>query len=113
MTKLNNYSELLSYLWVVLCLVGVSGIYMHYKLLTYLKKNHFAKWQELGSPSIFMNNSISNNIRILKFLGRKEYAEIRDDNLISLCKFLNLYTILFLLIFLITLTLFVTTLSNQ
>jgi predicted PurR-regulated permease PerM len=50
-------------------------------------------WSRLGSPSLIMNNSISNNIKFLGFLFRNEYMNLKQE-LVSEAKYIKklLYT---------------------
>lgn len=51
-----------------------------YKLERYIQKTHKSTWKSLGEPHFF-NNSFRNNFRFHKFLKRKEYQNLSDDQL--------------------------------
>ena len=59
----------------------VVGFYLHHSLLSQLKAKHADKWRELGSPTLIMNNSIKNNIAVLRFLIKREYLKLDDMEL--------------------------------
>ena len=37
-------------------------------LLNYLKEIHTSKWEELGKPTVFMNNSPQNSLNTVRFI---------------------------------------------
>ncbi len=55
------------------------------RMYSYLRRIHHAEWVRLGEPSLFLNNSIRNNQRCLRFLLRREYLPIGDPALTALC----------------------------
>ena|SRR5579871_4733724 len=50
-------------------------------LFSHLKRKHTGVWETLGSPSLFWNNSLRNNVLFLKFLLRRDYAPLNDPTL--------------------------------
>ena len=48
------------------------------QLLTYLRKNRNDQWAKLGSPTLFLNNSISNSSNVMRYLMKKEYLDAGD-----------------------------------
>lgn len=67
--------------FITLLVLAIVGIYLHYSLISFLKKTHYEKWKELGSPALVTNNSVKNNVAILNFLKKKEYLEMNDQEL--------------------------------
>ncbi len=63
---------------LVLCLIGIVSAYL---ILIRLKKEHPKKWSEIGSPTLFYNNSIENNLKVTRFMWRNEYRELNDPYL--------------------------------
>ena len=68
-----------------------------------LEIRHPEKYMAMGKPSLIMNNSLSNNISFMKFLFKREWKELNDENLASLGKgmlvFFIIYSIGFLVMF--------------
>lgn len=105
-----SYVVLLPYLFVLLFVIVIYGLFLYHRFISFLKENHFDKWKELGAPTLLMNNSIKNNFAIWKFLSSKEYELLRDQELIKKSLFLWNYQrislitcalILFLFLFMI------------
>jgi hypothetical protein len=83
-------------------LVGV-GIIYYEKLLRILKERHTSIWRSLGSPTLLMNNTISNQKLMMAYINKKDYLNSKDQELIRLASFLRffykLYIAFFILIF--------------
>ena len=56
-------------------------VYLHYQLLSILRDAHPVKWQELGSPTLVLNNSMKNSLAVLKFLRNREHLGMDDQRL--------------------------------
>jgi len=88
-------------LGVLFCAVLV-WFFLCYQLFRILETRHPAKYEAMGKPSLIMNNSISNNIRFLRFLFRREWQGLGDSGLESLSKFMlgffAAYLVLFVLL---------------
>jgi len=54
------------------------------KLLSRLETNHTATWQELGVPSLFLNNNPRNNLLVLRFLWKRQYLSLQDPAITQL-----------------------------
>jgi hypothetical protein len=48
------------------------------RLLVHLETNHAATWRQLGEPSLFLNNTLRNNLLLLRYLWDKEYLSLPD-----------------------------------
>lgn len=72
----------------VLAVFAVVIIYFNYQLLVLLRKNYPIKWRDLGSPTLIINNSIKNNMAVLKFLKNKEYLEMNNQRLTKVSRLL-------------------------
>ena len=87
-------------LFLVLVGLFVLGVGINWFTLNYLKKTYPQKWLELGSPSLFWNNSIRNNIRALRFEWSDEHKALKDkflDKMIRLEKILSMiYFVVFI-----------------
>ena len=78
-------------------LILLIGFYLWsvWKFERFIEKEYPDSWQSLGSPNLITHNSISNNLKFIKFLRRKGYEHFGDDVLnkrASLCW--NLYKII-------------------
>lgn len=101
-----SYVVLLPYLFVLLFVIVVCGLFLNHKFLVYLKEKHFNKWEELGSPTLFINNSFKNNLAIWKFLRSKDYEALKDQELIKKSQFLWNYQRISLITYALILFLF-------
>lgn len=54
------------------------------KLFAYMQKNHRDQWIALGSPTLFMNNSISSSSNVIQYLMKKKYFQVQDQILIGI-----------------------------
>ncbi len=48
-------------------------------LLSWIRRRHSETYKELGQPSLFTNNTMSNGNRVIKFLLAKEYLSLGED----------------------------------
>ena len=77
----------------ILMLVGIASAFVAtfiylvsvYRLERYIENTHGSTWESLGEPHLIFNNSLRNNFRLLKFLKRKEYQNLSDDQLTIRC----------------------------
>jgi hypothetical protein len=61
---------------LVLAYLVVTGFF-----LNYLKRAHHEVWLELGSPTLFLNNSIKNGFLTLRFLYSARHKNLNDPHL--------------------------------
>ena len=54
-----------------------------------MASNHIAKYKEMGSPTLFANNTPRNNISFLKFILGNNYKNLDDPTLNKMCDFLK------------------------
>ena len=87
-------------------LMVVFGLYLHNKFLVLLRRRHPEVWEKLGSPTLFLNNSIKSNLRTLAFLKNRQYVELNDSQLTKLSKFLWNYNRIYLVVFVVALVIF-------
>jgi len=59
------------------------------KMFTYLRENHLQEYREMGEPTLFLNNTIKNNIAFLRFIRGSKPSELNDDYLVKKCHFLT------------------------
>jgi hypothetical protein len=60
------------------------------RLFNRLKAEHAVVYESLGRPSLFLNNSIQNNMRVLRWLLRKEFEGLTDPVTTSSAKVVRL-----------------------
>jgi len=86
-------------MWMFLGVFVVFGLWKHSRFLNYLRDNHRAVWESLGSPSLILNNSILNGLKTQKFIFTRAYRKQNDINLTKAGNFLLGYLIFYLLYF--------------
>ena len=70
-------------------------------LFSYMKAHHPAEWTQLGSPSLFWNNSFKNNWLFLSFFFRRDYRRLGDVRLDQRFQIIWVLFLLNLVLFLI------------
>jgi hypothetical protein len=68
----------------ILTICVIFGFCLHYRFIQTLKAKFPHIWVSLGSPTPFLNNSIANNLSLLRFLNKKEYLGLNDP--LFICK---------------------------
>jgi hypothetical protein len=86
-------------LWAGSLLLFVSSLVTNVFFLRRLSTKHLTIWTRLGKPALFRNNSISNNLSVLKFLNRKEYALLQDATLTKLARLVWMQGWLYITVF--------------
>lgn len=94
-------SDILFSLFILILILFIFGIFLTHRFIKELKNNHQEVWKSLGSPTMFLNNSIYNNAKFFDFVVRKRYLTTDDQKLIKLGKILRTYSIFYLIIFII------------
>jgi len=89
-------------IFYILAACVMFGFFLHYRFLQTLKSKYPQVWLALGSPSLFLNNSIKNNLSVLRFLNRKEYLGLNDPSFVKRCNFLRLFGRSYLILFIIS-----------
>ena len=86
-------------LFIILVVMTIFGIALPSYIQNYLKKYHESTWEEIGSPSLFLNNSIQNNHLFGKFVKQQISRGIEDPFLTKLCKIQHYYKMLYFVYF--------------
>ena len=68
-------------------------------LFRLLREDHCEVYESLGSPSLFLNNSIKNNWLGLRFLVTGRYRELGDARVTRLCSFMRAFLVLYVIWF--------------
>ena len=77
----------------------IFGLFLHGRILKRLEEKHFGTWDELGKPSLFLNNSIGNGLNVLTFLFKRKYLKLNDEILAKMCNFEVAFDVFYLLYF--------------
>lgn len=59
----------------IIYLIAVSA------MLSKLRRNHVATFRDLGEPSLFTNNTMSNGARVVRFVFSREYKNLNDPDI--------------------------------
>ena len=78
------FERAISILIVVNFLVVIAYLWSVARFYRYLKREHPTAWQNLGSPSLILNNSIKNNWLVMVYLIRQKYRQLDDRFLYAL-----------------------------
>ena len=78
----------------------------------FLRENHADLYREMGSPSLFANNTPSNNVSFLRYVCGSKYLASEDSQLIKKSLFLKRFFYTYLAIF-ITVIIGVASVSNS
>ena len=73
-----------------------------------LEGSHPEKYAELGRPSLFLRNSVENNLLFMRFIWRNEYQALNDLPLTRICIVMKAFFCVYFLIFVSMLSLFFT-----
>ncbi len=90
----------------VLFVAVLAGFIPSYKMHKIFRVRHQNLWEKLGKPTMILNNSIANNLSVLRFLWKKEYEKTKDSELIAVCRFNRIYFQIYLIFFGIVLLVF-------
>jgi hypothetical protein len=96
-------------LLIVFSLITVIYLGKLHFFFRYLKENEPEEWKRIGEPHLFLNNMPPNNIKLFKFLYKKEYLNLSNEKAIKKAEIIKhllttgliIFPIAFVLIFLI------------
>ncbi|MDN3523987.1 hypothetical protein QWY79_01750 [Halomonas sabkhae] len=77
--------------WFVMCL----------RLFEALKKRFPEKYKEMGSPKLFRDNDMSETIKLIKFLFKKEWRGLGDSEVSNLGAFMLWFFVAYIVLLLI------------
>ena len=78
-------------LFIALSVSGAMGFVLQHCFLRQLRTRHVHTWESLGRTTLFLNNSISNSLAVLRFLWRRQYRALADERFIRFAAFLRGY----------------------
>lgn len=73
-------------LFAVQAIGTVTYLFLIGRLFIRLERKHAIVYVSLGSPSLFLNNSIQSNTRVLQWLWRKEFDVLSDTATVASAK---------------------------
>jgi hypothetical protein len=91
--------SLLPILFIALLVSAGVGFVLQHTFLSRLRTRHAQTWEALGRPTLFLNNSIPNSLAVLRFLWRREYQSLGDQQSVRLAGFLRGYLAVYLALF--------------
>ena len=80
-------------LFCIITVYFIGWLIMCSYFLRLLRTRHEERWISPGKPSLILNNSIANGIAVMRFLWRREYMELEDQQITRLCGFMLVYQI--------------------
>ena len=95
---------------IVFALLLVScgaGLVLHHIFLSKLRTRHSKTWEALGRPALFLNNSITNGLAVLRFLWGRDYHALGDVEFSRFATFLRGYMVAYFILFILTVIIFV------
>lgn len=81
--------------YVATCLTLTSVVFKR------LAQKHPETYSALGRPSLFLRNSLENNLRFIRFLWKSEYSKMNDILLLRQCVILKIAVIAYIICFVI------------
>lgn len=92
---------MIRYMVATLIILIIIGYGFNWAIIKRLRIEHLDKWKELGSPTLFLNNSIGSTLRFLGFQWCNQYKQLNDEKLNNfiLCEktVVIVYVLLFIL----------------
>lgn len=98
--------ELLPILLILLFVSCAFGFFLQHVFLSQLRSRHSQKWEALGRPTLFLNNSIANGLAVQRFLWRGEYRALGDRTFARLGNFMRVYMAAYLALFVLIIAVF-------
>jgi hypothetical protein len=74
---------------VVLIVLGLAWLALVWRLFAIMKLRTPDAYVSIGSPHLFLNNTVSNNLLFVRFLLGGQYAKVTDVGVRRLCAFLR------------------------
>jgi hypothetical protein len=91
-----TFDSLMPYLVAILMASVGLGFFLTARLYSLLRKRHPDLYKSLGSPSLFLNNSIQNGLAVQRFVLLGRFRQIDDPQLVRLCTFLRAFSICYI-----------------
>ena len=94
------FSPIMILLLGVLFVMAAAGLILISWLFHRLRNRHPSAYESIGSPSLFWNNSVRNNLLFLKFLFSSHAWELDDPQLSRVVLFLRVFLLVYVVLFL-------------
>lgn len=65
---------------------AIAWLFLSTRLYKYLRQNYPEVYKFLGSPRLLVKRTGAANLRIVRFLFRREYETYKDPALVRLCR---------------------------
>ena len=86
-------------LFRMLCILLFIYLSVYWFILRRLQVKHTEKWKELGSPTLFLNNSITNGLKAFRFQWSSEFKKLNDGVLNKLILWVKLIFSIYVIAF--------------
>lgn len=86
-------------LFFVLAIMTVIGFFLQSQLIARLRENQHEEWLDMGSPTLFLNNSIRSTFQQIRFVHGSASLKLKDSRLFALCRVIRLFDYVYLGIF--------------
>ena len=94
-------SERLELIWIGFLFAGAAGwMVLVQRLIRLLRDDHPTAYSEVGSPTLFLNNSLASSFLMFKFVFGGERA-VNDDRVKNLCRTLRIFFIAYALLLMV------------
>jgi len=94
----------------LLTIVYLGKLHFFFK---YLKEEEPQTWKDLGEPHLLLNNTPPNNIKLFKFLYKKQYKNLRNKQAIEKAVMIRNLLTIGLILFPISVLLLLSILINE
>jgi hypothetical protein len=78
-------------------------LFLSARLLALLRSQHPKLWRDLGEPTLILGTSIRNDLRLQRFLRRREYDALGDPALSKLATSVRTISLIYSILFVISL----------
>jgi hypothetical protein len=99
-------NALLPILLILLFTSCAAGLVLQHIFLSRLRSRHLQTWEALGRPTLFLNNSITNSLAVLRFLWRGDYRALGDREFARFACFLRGYMAAYFVLFVLFIVVF-------
>lgn len=82
-------------LTLLLVPTGVALVLLHSRLLRLMRAEHVSVWESLGRPKLVFAKTISETLKTLRYLWRRDYVTLEDYEFVALCRRLRFLHIVF------------------
>ncbi len=94
-------NELYFILFVVLFASVFLWFFLVWRLFNILKEDHPEKFESMGSPTLFCNNSPRTSVKLMKFIFKRQYLELESSRVLKLGNVMFAFAIIYIGLFLL------------